>query len=182
VDIDLAIGARASGQGWLQRLGDMVDRLSVACAVVAAALLLAAILTVTWMVFYRTIGYQNSWELDTAIMMIVGAVFLGSPYTLRTKGHVGMELLDAVLDERAKQRFAVGGQLVGLLVCLYLAWVGLHMTIDAYQSHERALGIWQALEWPKYAAMPIGMGLTALQYLVEIQKSLTPTFSRAGSP
>lgn len=156
----------------MNRLNSMVERLSLACAAVAAALLLAAILIVTWMVIYRSSGYQNSWELETSIMMMVGAAFLGSPYTLRTKGHVGMELLDALLSERARRRLAVGGHLVGLLVCAYLAWVGLQMTLEAFHANERGLGIWAAPEWPKYAAMPVGMGLTALQYLVEIQKSL----------
>lgn len=166
----------------MNRFSVMVERLSLACAFVAAGLLLASILTVTWMVFYRAIGYQNSWELETSIMMMIGAVFLGSPYTLRTKGHVGMELLDAVLSERAKERLAVIGQTVGLLVCLYLAWMGLHMTVEAYQGGERSLGIARVLEWPKYAAMPIGMGLTALQYVVEIQKTLLKNRIKASLP
>lgn len=150
----------------------LIERLSLLCAFVAAGLLFASILTVTWMVIYRTSGYQNSWELETSIMMMVGAAFLGSPYTLRTKGHVGMELLDAVLSDRARRTLAVAGHAVGLAVCAYLAWAGLHMTVEAFHANERALGIWQAPEWPKYAAMPIGMALTVLQYVVEIQKSL----------
>lgn len=164
----------------MNRFSGMVERLSLACAFIAAGLLLASILTVTWMVFYRTIGYQNTWELEASIMMMVGAVFLGSPYTLRTKGHVGMELLDAVLSEHTKEKLAIAGHVVGFLVCLYLAWMGLHMTIDAYQANERGLGIARIAEWPKYAAMPIGMGLTALQYVVEIQKTLLQNIIKAN--
>ncbi len=158
----------------MKRLNDMVERLSMACAYVAAALLIAAILIITWMVIYRTSGFQNSWELETSIMLMVGAAFLGSPYTLRSKGHVGMELLDATLPTRARQKVALLGQFVGFAVCAYLAWLGYHMTLEAWISNERTLGVWAAPEWPKYAAMPIGMGLTALQYLVEMQKSLQP--------
>ncbi|HJV80252.1 TRAP transporter small permease [Noviherbaspirillum sp.] len=158
----------------MERLNNAVERLSLACAYVAAGLLLASILIVTWMVIYRTSGHQNSWELETSIMMMVGAAFLGSPYTLRTKGHVGMELLDTVLSDRSRMKLALLGHAVGFVVCVYLAWLGLHMTIDAFLANERTLGLWTAPEWPKYAAMPIGMGLTALQYLVEMQKSLHP--------
>lgn len=156
----------------MNRLNSLIERLSLLCAFVAAGLLFTSILTVTWMVIYRASGHQNSWELETSITMMVGAAFLGSPYTLRTRGHVGMELLDAVLSDQARRRLAVAGQLVGFAVCAYLAWAGLHMTVEAFHANERALGVWRAPEWPKYAAMPIGMGLTALQYLVEIRKSL----------
>lgn len=156
----------------MNRFAAVVERLSVVCAVIAAALLLASIFTVTWMVVWRALGHQNSWELEAGIMMMVGAVFLASPYTLATKGHVGMELLDAVLSDRAKERLLVAGHVVGFAVCLYLAWMGLGMTIDAYRGNERGLGIARLVEWPKYAAMPIGMGLTALQYLVEIHKAI----------
>lgn len=149
-----------------------IERLSLACAVVAGALLSAAILVIAWMVAYRAMGYQNSWELETSIDMMVAAVFLGSPYTLRTKGHVGMELLEAVLSVRGRRKLAVFGQSIGLLVCLYLAWAGFGMTLEVYHSGEHSLGVWQALVWPRYAAMPVGMILTALQYLVEIQKTL----------
>ena len=75
-------------------------------------------------------------------------------------------------DTFMQQALALAGQAVGFAVCLYLAWVGLHMTLEAVASHERSLGISQAPEWPKYAAMPIGMGLTALQYVAEIARTL----------
>ena len=156
----------------MRQFNAWIEKLSLACAVLAGALLAASILVIAWMVAYRAMGYQNSWELETSIDMMVAAVFLGSPYTLRTKGHVGMELLEAVLSDRGRCKLAVFGHLVGLFVCLYLAWAGSNMTIEAYHSGERSLGVWQALLWPRYAAMPVGMILTALQYLVEIQKTL----------
>ena len=145
-----------------------------ACSVVAAVMLAISILVITWMVAYRAMGFQNSWELETSIDLMVAAVFLGSPYTLKTKGHVGMELLDAVLSEHGRVRLAFFGHAIGLLVCMYLAWTGFTMTVEAYHSDEHSLGVWQALVWPRYAAMPVGMAITALQYLVEITKTLAP--------
>lgn len=156
----------------MRTLTAWIERLSLACAMFAGGLLAASILVIAWMVTYRALGYQNSWELETSIDMMVAAVFLGSPYTLRTKGHVGMELFDALLSESGRCRLALFGQSIGFLVCLYLAWTGFGMTLEAYHSGERSLGVWQALLWPRYAAMPVGMILTALQYLVEMQKTL----------
>ena len=144
----------------------------------AAALLFAAILVISWMVLARALGLQNYWELQTSIDFMVMAVFLGSAYTLRSKGHVAMELFENILTEKARRRLAVIGQLAGLTVCLYLAWAGLQMTIGVFRSNERALGIYQPLLWPRYATMPVGMLLTALQYLVEIEKSLGSNLQR----
>lgn len=169
------------GQG-MNRFSDLVDQLSAACAVVAGLLLVASIVTVTWMVLWRTLGHQNSWELDISIMMMVGAVFLASPYTLHTHGHVGMELLDAVLSDDARERLAIAGRVIGFCVCAYLAWMGLTMTVDAFRGHERSLGIVPVPEWPKYATMPIGMGLTALQYVAEIHRARQRRTLRLGSP
>ena len=149
--------------------GKWVTRCSTLCAMAAAVLLLAAIGVLTWMVLVRSLGYQNSWELETSIEMMVIAIFLGAPYTLHTGGHVKMEILEAVLPESARQAVRFAAQATGLAVCVYLAWSGFLMALDAYRSGERALGVWQPLVWPKYASVPLGMGLTALQYLVEMR-------------
>lgn len=142
-----------------------VRRASIALAALAAALLLAATLIITLMVVKRAIGMQNSWELELSIELMIAAIFLASPYTLASGGHVKMDLLDAILPKGIKHKLAFLAQLAGCLVCLYLAWEGLRMAQHAFVTGERALGIWQPLAWPKYATIPIGMGLTALQYV-----------------
>jgi TRAP-type C4-dicarboxylate transport system permease small subunit len=142
-----------------------VSRASIALAAVAAALLLAATLIITSMVFKRAVGMQNSWELELSIELMIAAIFLASPYTLASGGHVKMDLLDAILPQGIKHALAFVAKLAGFLICLYLAWEGLGMAQHAFATGERALGIWQPLAWPKYATIPVGMGLTALQYV-----------------
>lgn len=145
-----------------------VSRISSAMAVTAAVLLLAATLIITLMVIKRSIGLQNSWELELSIELMIGAIFLASPYTLATGGHVKMDLLDAVLPENLKYKLAFIAKLAGFLICLYLGWEGLRMAHHAFLTGERALGVWQPLAWPKYATIPVGMFMTALQYIVSM--------------
>lgn len=145
-----------------------VTSVSTAMAAVAAVLLLLATLIITMMVFKRSIGLQNSWELELSIELMIGAIFLGSPYTLATGGHVKMDLLDVILPESMKHKLAFLARLVGCLICLYLGWEGLRMALHAFETGERALGIWQPLAWPKYATIPIGMFMTALQYVTSM--------------
>ncbi len=145
-----------------------VTRISIGSAMVAALLLFSGVLIVTWMVLARNIGLQTSWELEASIEIMVIAVFLASPYTLHTNGHVRMEVLEAVLPIRVGKVLSIIAKLIGFFACLYLAWVGWQITVDAYSSGERGLGAWAPLVWPKYASMAFGMALTALQYIVII--------------
>jgi len=147
-----------------------VDAISVALAVLAAVLLLAATVIITWMVVERSLGMQNSWELEISIELMIAAIFLGSPYTLSTGGHVRMDLLDAVLPQSWRSPLALAAKCAGFLACIYLGWKGLGLAVHAYATGERALGVWQPLVWPKYATIPLGMLMTALQYLVQIRR------------
>lgn len=147
-------------------------RVNAALAILAAVLLVAATVIITWMVFKRGIGLQSSWELETAIELMIGATFLASPYTLTTGGHVKMDLLDSLLSGSSAWWMAVLPKVLACGVCLYLGYAGLEMTIHAYVTGERALGIWQPLVWPKYSTVAIGMSLTALQYALDIARAV----------
>jgi len=164
----------------MEKFGRLVDTAGTVMAGGAALCLLGAILAVSWMVFWRAIGGVNSWELETSIYLAVAAVFLASPFTLRTNGHIGMELLDATLSDGARRRLALVGNLLGFVVCAYLAYVGLELTLRAYASGEKVLGVWTPYLWPKYATMPLGLGVTALQYIVAIDRLRRP--GHAGAP
>lgn len=146
-----------------------VTRASSVMAVLAAALLLTATLIITMMVFKRGIGLQNSWELELSIELMIGAIFLASPYTLASGGHVKMDLLEAILPENMKHKLAFLAKLAACLICLYLGWEGLRMALHAFATGERALGVWQPLAWPKYATIPLGMFMTALQYVTSMR-------------
>lgn len=150
---------------WVGRIGD-------ALAAIAAACLLASALIITWMIIWRSSGGTNHWELETSIYLAVAAVFLGSPYTLRTGGHVGMDLLETTVSDRYRQWLLLSGAAVGISVCLFLTWYGARMTWHAFVSSERELGVFGPLLWPKYITMPIGMGLTALQYICQADQAI----------
>lgn len=145
-----------------------VDRLSFLCAIVAAALLTAAAFLITWLVIWRSMGNSAYWELELSIYMMVMATFLGSPYCLRTKGHVAVDLLTAYLPERWSRRFNVFVIALGFAICVFLAYEGWELTHDAYLKGEGTGSIWNPRKWPLYSAMPIGMALTALQYVAEL--------------
>jgi TRAP-type C4-dicarboxylate transport system permease small subunit len=140
---------------------------------VASVLLFVAAILVTWGVLYRAMGNSTLWEIELAVYLMVGSLFLASPYTLATKGHVGVDLVSHYLPERAARRLGMVIAVVGLVVCAYLAYRGLHLSIEAFLRGERTESGWAPYKWPLYGAMPLGLGLTALQYIAELARPST---------
>lgn len=147
-----------------------VDRLSTFCAALAAVMLGIAALVITWSVLYRTLGASTYWEIEFSVYMMVGSLFLASPYTLRTRGHVGVDLLSHYLSPRAARALELAVMIVGLGVCLYLAIAGGHLTLESIAKGERTESSWAPPKWPLFLALPVGLGLTALQYVAEMAR------------
>jgi TRAP-type C4-dicarboxylate transport system permease small subunit len=152
-----------------------VYRLSTACAVVAALMLLVAALVITWIIVYRALGGSTYWEIEFSVYMMVASLFLASPYCLATNGHVGVDLLSHYLPSRLARPVAIAVALVGLAVCVYLAWAGADMTLHALAKGERTESAWAAPKWPLFLTMPVGLGLTALQYVAELLRDVLGT-------
>ena len=145
-----------------------VDRLSIACAVIAAVMLALAALVICWNVIYRAAGASTYWEIEFSVYMMVASLFLASPYCLMTNGHVAVDLLSHYLPVRASRGLASAVMLIGLAVCVYLAIMGGILTYEAFGSGDRTESTWAPLKWPLFLTMPVGLGLTALQYLAEL--------------
>jgi TRAP-type C4-dicarboxylate transport system permease small subunit len=156
-----------------------IDAVAVACAVLAALLLTCAVLVVTYMVINRSLGASAFWEIEFAIYLMVAAIFLASPYTLKTRGHVNVDLLDVVLPPRWRRAVALAVALVGGAVCLFLAWHGWALFHEAWVTGETSESLWRPVRWPLYLTMPVGLALTALQYLAELWRIAARPETRA---
>jgi TRAP-type C4-dicarboxylate transport system permease small subunit len=155
-------------QPWFVRT---MDRVSLACAVAAALLLVASVGVITWMVIYRAMGNSTYWEIELSVYMMVAALFLGSPYCLATGGHIGVDLLSHYLPPRARRRLALVVAVVGLAVCVFLLVLGAELTLESLARGERTESTWRPYKWPLFLTMPLGMALTALQYVAEMLRA-----------
>jgi TRAP-type mannitol/chloroaromatic compound transport system permease small subunit len=57
------------------------------------------------------------------------------------------------------------------LICAYLAFAGAELTIDSFGKGERTESTWAPYKWPLFLSMPVGLGLTALQYIAEFLRN-----------
>jgi TRAP-type C4-dicarboxylate transport system permease small subunit len=158
-----------------------VDRLSIACAALAAVMLALAAIVITWSVIYRFFGASTYWEIEFSVYMMVAALFLASPYTLATNGHVGVDLVSHYLAPQAARRLALLVALIGLAVCLYLAVAGGYHTFESLVRGERTESAWAPYKWPLFLTLPLGLGLTALQYIAELLRRPEPASARSDA-
>jgi len=154
----------------MTRFCTAIASLSRFCAVLGSICLAMAAVVIVWMVTYRTLGNSTSWELELSIFLMVVSLFLASPYTLLTRGHVGVDLLAHYMSERNARRLNLVADGLGLVVCVFLAFVCFEFALEAYIKGDRTESVWAPPKWPLYAAMPIGFGLTALQYIALISE------------
>lgn len=147
-----------------------MDRVSVACAAIAAVMLAIAALVITWNVIYRAMGASTYWEIEFSVFMMVGSMFLASPYCLMTNGHVAVDLLSHYLPRRAARGLGIATAVLGLAICAYLAFAGAELTIDSFGRGESTESTWAPYKWPLFLSMPVGLGLTALQYIAELMR------------
>ena len=162
------------------RLIGAVDRMSDALAAAAAVLLACAALVIVWNVVYRASGASTYWEIEAAVYMMVAALFLGSPYCLKTRGHVAVDLLAHYLPLRHERRLQAVVSAIGLAVCLYLAWRGAEFAFESFVKGERTESTWAPPKWPLLATMPLGLALTSLQYVAELLRLREPA-ANAGA-
>ena len=101
----------------------IVDALSRAAGIVAMLLLAAAVIVVCEMIFMRYVLKASTiWQTEFVIYSLMAATFIGSPYVLLYRGHVGVDLLPNVLGRRGRFVLDLIASGLSLAFCLILAW------------------------------------------------------------
>jgi TRAP-type C4-dicarboxylate transport system permease small subunit len=143
--------------------------LSRVAGVFAALCIVFAVLVICDMVVERYLLNRTSiWQIDVVTYAIVGATFIGSPYVLLKRGHVNVDILPLHLGQRARYWLALFTILTSLAFCVVLFVLGLMYWDEAWSKTWRSDTVWRARLWIPYSAMPLGLGLLALQYVAEI--------------
>ena len=164
----------------MDRLAKIVNRLSEIVGIAAGVMLVLAVLVLNYMIVIRVLGYSSYWEIELSVYLLVAATFLGSPFTLKHAGHIGIDFLPTVLPGRWSNILRSAAALLGLVVCIFLAWRGADFAFDAYTIGEVAESIWAPLLWPIKSTMALGLFLTALQYIVMIWEGVPIVSAEPG--
>ena len=152
--------------GWFVR---RVAGLSTAAGVLAAAMVFVGVIVVCHMVFVRyVLGDSTIWQTELVTYLLIGAVFVGSPYGLLTNGHVFVDLVPRLAGARIRQGLAILASAIVLIFVAVMFWLSAELWWEAYASGWRSETVWAVPLWMPYAAMPIGLGLLGLQGLADL--------------
>lgn len=149
----------------------IADGLSKIFGIVAVLLLIASMLVICQMVFARYIfRWPTIWQTDFVVYAATAAIFIGAPYVLMTKGHVGVDVVEMMVRPRMQIALRYVSSVLGLLFCavmLVASWMYFH---EAWEEGWTTSSIWRLPLWIPILPMLIGFGLLCLQYLAEILK------------
>ena len=162
---------------------EAVRGLSRLFGVLAALLIVAGALVVCHLVFVRYVLNASAiWQHEFVTFALIASTFLGSPYLLLTRGHVNVDLLPIYLGGRIRFALALIAAVVSLAFCLVIAWTGYQWWHEAWAKDWHAETVWSPPLWIPYLAMPLGIGLLALQYVADILALLTGREAPFGLP
>jgi TRAP-type C4-dicarboxylate transport system permease small subunit len=142
--------------------------------VVAAGLIAFGVLVICDVVVERYLLNRTTiWQIDVVTYCIVSATFVGSAYVLMNRGHVNVDVLPLHLGPRARFWLALVTTLMALGFCVVLFVLCSLYWHEAWVNNWRSDTVWRSRLWIPYSAMPIGLGLLVLQYVVELICLLT---------
>ena len=160
-----------------------IQRLTKACGVIAAVLLVTACLVVCQMVMSRYFfSAATVWQTEFVMFCVVGASLIGSPYVLLHHGHVNVDILPQRLPLTLRYWFAFLVSAMACIVCVILAWAGGKYFLDAWQHGWRTESVWAPPLWIPLLALPTGLGMLSLQYVAECLQLLIKAVCPCESP
>lgn len=161
----------------------LIDRLCDLLAIFAGTYLVVIMFGIVISALARTFNLSGAWSSHLFTFAEFGLLYIvmaASPWLVRHRGHVFIELVTAALPRRIQRPFSRAVSALCVLICLVLVWYTMGATIRAWQFGDAEM---RSLDMPKYlllGAMPIGFGLMGLQFARFVFGEITLHTGEAG--
>ena len=145
----------------------IIDRLCDFLAILAGIYLVAIMLGIVVSALARTMNFSGVWASHVFTFAEFGLLYIvmgASPWLVRHKGHVFIELLTAAIPRAMQRPFSRFVALLCVAICAVLVWYTWGATAKAFRFGDAEM---RSLDMPKYlllGAMPIGFGLMGVQF------------------
>lgn len=138
-----------------------LDRVYLACIWVAGAAIAAMSLIIPFGVFTRyVLGTGSQWPEPIAILLMMMFTFIGAAAAYRAGAHIAVTMLTDALPAPMQRALAVLVHALMLVVCGFVAWYGLQLSIETMGQTIAELP-WLPVG-VTYAPIPIGAAVTVL--------------------
>lgn len=168
----MAETAPTTGQRCRRLFVRVVGRLSAACGIVAALMILVSVLITCQMIWMRfVLNASTIWQTEAVTYLMIGATLIGLPYVQLVRGHVNVDLLPMLLPPAWRKRLALLVLLFSMAVIGVMAYYGYEQFHTAWARNWRSESVWGVSLWIPYLALPLGFGLFVLQLLADLVAS-----------
>ena len=151
----------------------MFSHINLMCAILGAAMLFMIAFIVCLEVTVRALGGASQlWVIEVSEYALLFITFLGAPYLLEKNLHVVLDLLYDSLSGRPRIALQFINASIGFVLCSVLTVVGISVVIEQFQLGVRQVTVMRPTSWWITAALPLGMGLMAVQFFEQLVRCL----------
>jgi TRAP-type C4-dicarboxylate transport system permease small subunit len=155
-------------------LAHAIDGLNRLIVILGGLAFLAASLILSYSVFARYwFKIATDWQDETAIFLLVGAVFLSAASVQAHRGHIAIDAFAVLLPKRANRLRLLLCDMLSLLFCAFFAWKSWSLLHEAWVDDQTSNSTWGPPLWIPYVLMAAGMTLLAIQILLQVATSLS---------
>lgn len=118
---------------------------------------------------YPAVAPQLVWIEEATLIALAWVVFLGLGLALERGRHIAMSAFLERMKGAPKLWVVAAINLVGLVFSLYIAKIGMDISLFVYRSGQVSPTLNITMAW-LYGVMPIGFTLLALRYALELAR------------
>lgn len=131
--------------------------------------MLAASLVLTVGVLLRYfLKVPTDWQDETAVFLIVGAIFMCGAYAQSYRHHVGIEALASLLPAGVNLVRRLFVDVGSFAFCAFFSWKSWTLLHEAVQEGQTTSSSFAPPLWIPYGLMAVGMTLLSVQILLQI--------------
>lgn len=144
----------------------LFSRINLICAIAGAVILgLIAAFVFFEVVSRALLGTSRLWVIEVSEYSLLFITFLGAPYLLEKNMHVTLDILHDHLGRGPKLLATLFNATIGTTACLIMTVVGARVVLDQIETGVRETSVMAPPSFWFTAALPLGMGLMAFQFL-----------------
>lgn len=161
----------------IDRIDRVLDRITrITSGVPAFAI---GTLLVVWVILIAVyvvgrLFFQVKWMFvpEFTEYFMVCVVFLSVAYTLRSKGHISIDIVLRRLSKRVNAILEAITAFLSLLITCFLVERGIDWFLYAFSSHMYSMGPMHTLMWPIFLVVPIGLTMLSLELLLYFYRTV----------
>jgi TRAP-type C4-dicarboxylate transport system permease small subunit len=164
-------------KGNLYRFEFVLDKFSSFTSTILASI--CAVTLVFWVflfgafIFSRKV-FDTNWQFveEFTTYWLVMMCFFPLAYTLRTQGHISIDIVIKHFPEKVKNILRIVTGFLGLAILCYLFWYSTDWFIYGIEANVHSRFISNVILWPFFLLIPVGLFFFILELILEIWRSI----------